>query len=131
MIWRMILSSKYGFKNSKSLYFCHCYREHTSRLGSSIGQQRQYLDIFPSHWEEASVHGNPNEPNEIHISGDMNVDTLNGKWLKSDYHLVTLSRLVQTSCHLGNFSQLVKNPTRFQYNSVQVLQCDCDTISRE
>ena len=48
----------------------------------------------------------------------MNLDVLDGRWLQSDYHLVTLSRLVQTSCNMGNFSQLVTVPTRFQYNSV-------------
>ena len=39
---------KGGFKNTKSIYFCHCYREHTSRLGSSINQQRTYLERFLS-----------------------------------------------------------------------------------
>ena len=46
----------------------------------------------------------------------MNLDSLNGRWLQSDYHLASLSKLVQTSCNVGNFSQLVTVPTRFQYN---------------
>ena len=108
-----------GFKNTKKIYYCHLFREHTSRLGSSIPQQRQYLDSLMSQWEEAAADTNPTEPNEVHVSGDMNLDALEGKWLRPDYHLVTLSRLVQTACHLGNFSQLVSVPTRFQYNSVQ------------
>ena len=110
---------KGSFKNSKSIYFCHCYREHTSRLGTGISQQRQYLDMFLAQWEEAATHSNPNEPNEVHVSGDMNIDALEGRWLKPEYHLVTLARLVQTACNLGNFTQLVNVPTRFQYNSVK------------
>ena len=49
----------------------------------------------------------------------MNLDTLSGRWLQSDYHLVTLSRLVQTHCNLGNLSQLVQVPTRYQYNGIK------------
>ena len=36
--------------------------------------------------------------------------------VKSDYNLVTLSRLVETACNDSNYSQLVTVPTRFQYN---------------
>lgn len=104
--------------NSKDIYFCHYYREHTSTLGSCMAGQRDHLEKFLMQWEEASVH-NGSETNEVHISGDMNLNALNGRWLESDYHLVTLSRLVQTSCNLGNFSQLVSVPTRFQHNSIR------------
>ena len=109
---------KGGFKNSKKLYFCHAYREHTSTLGSSLASQRQYLENFFYQWEAAAVHSNNHEPNEIHVSGDMNLDSLGGKWLLPTYHLVTLSRLVQAACNVGYFTQLVSGPTRFQYNSV-------------
>ena len=116
---------KGGFRNSKDIYFSHFYREHTSTLGSSMAAQRDHLEKFLMQWEEASVH-NSSETNEVHISGDMNLDALNGRWLESDYHLVTLSRLVQTSCNLGNFSQLVSVPTRFQHNSVrQITDYSC------
>jgi hypothetical protein len=108
-----------GFKSSKTIYFCHGYREHTSTLGSSIRDQKQQLEMFLSQWEEAAVHNNPSQPNEVHISCDMNLDALNDRWLRPDYHLVTLARLVHTSCHVGNMSQLVTVPTRFQYNSVK------------
>ena len=46
----------------------------------------------------------------------MNLDCLDGKWLRPDYHLVSLARLVQTACNLNNFSQLVTSPTRSQFN---------------
>ena len=110
---------KGGFKGSKPIYFCHGYREHTSTLGSSIRDQKLQLEKFLLQWEEAALHNSSNEPNEVHISCDMNLDSLNERWLRPDYHLVTLARMVQTSCHLGNFCQLVTVPTRFQYNSVK------------
>ena len=47
----------------------------------------------------------------------MNIDVLDGKWLKPDYHLVTLSKMVQSVCNSGNFSQLICVPTRAQLNS--------------
>ena len=49
----------------------------------------------------------------------MNLDALHGKWLQPDYRLVTLSRLVQNTCNANNFSQLVEEATRLQYNSVR------------
>ena len=110
---------KGGFSNNRDIYFCHFYREHTSTLGSSISTQREQLGKFLTQWEEATVHNNSHGINEVHISGDMNLDSLSGRWLQSDYHLVTLSRLVQTSCNLGNFSQLVQVPTRYQYNNTK------------
>ena len=78
-----------------------------------------YLEKFLAQWEDAAVHNNPDEPNEIHIAGDMNLDALAEKWMRSDYPLVTLARMVSNSCNLGNFTQLVTRPTRFQHNSVQ------------
>ena len=59
------------------------------------------------------------QPNETHICCDMNLNVLNDKWLRSDYHLLSLSKLVQAACNLGNFFQLVHQPTRIQYNSVK------------
>ena len=110
---------KGGFKNSRDVYFCHTYRGHTSTLGSSVAAQRNQLERFLLQWEEATVHHTSNEINEVHISGDMNLDDLEGRWLESDYHLISLSRLVQNACNLSNFSQLVSDPTRFQYNRVR------------
>ena len=108
-----------GFKNSKMLYFCHCYREHTSTLGNSIRAQKANLMILLDQWESATQHSNPVEPNEIHICGDMNLDILKGRWLQPDYPLVSLSRLVQSACNIGNFHQLVNSPTRSQYNRIK------------
>ena len=110
---------KAGFKNGKKFYICHGYREHTSTLGASLGDQRKLLEKFLAQWEEALAHNNPSEANEVHISCDMNLDALGNLWLEPAYHLVTLSRLVQAACNLGDFSQLVTLPTRFQYNSVK------------
>ena len=108
-----------GFKNGKKMFYCHGYREHTSSLGNSLSAQRSNLDLFLSQWEAATEFGNTSEPNEVHICCDMNLDSMNGRWLQPDYHLVSLSRLVQNCCNTNNFSQLVKDPTRFQFNSVQ------------
>ena len=109
---------KGGFKNSKKIFFCHAYREHTSTLGNTLRNQRDYLEKFLQQWEEASELRSAGEPNEVHILGDMNLDVLRGKWLESSYHLVSLSRMVQSTCNLGNFSQLVSTPTRSQFNRV-------------
>ena len=108
-----------GFKNGKKIYFCHGYREHTSNLGNSLNSQRSNLEIFLSQWEAAAEFNNPAEINEVHICCDMNLDCLDNRWLQPDYHLITLSRLVQNCCNMNNFSQLVKEPTKMQYNSVQ------------
>ena len=110
---------KAGFKNSKKLYMCHGYREHTSTLGSSLGDQRNMLGKFLEQWEEALEHNSTTEANELHICCDMNLDALDDRWLQPTYHLVTLSRLVIAACNLGDISQLVTLPTRFQYNSVK------------
>ena len=105
-----------GFKNGKKIYFCHGYREHTVLAGIS---QQSNLEMFLNQWETASTHNNPAEPNELHISGDMNLDCLHGKWLKSDYSLVSLARMVNTHCSVNNLSQLVKVVTRVQYNATR------------
>ena len=110
---------KGGFKNGKKLYFCHGYREHTSSLGNTLSAQRSNLELFLCQWETAVEHNSPAVPNEVHISGDMNLDCLNGRWLDSTYHLLSLSRMVQDTCNAYNLSQLVKEATRLQYNSVQ------------
>ena len=86
-------------------------------MGGSLRDQRIILEKFLSQWEEALVHGNIEDENEVHISGDMNLDALNNRWLDPSYHLVTLSNLVQTTCNSLDFSQLVSLPTRSQYNS--------------
>ena len=67
---------KAGFKNCKKVYFTHQYREHTNTLGSSMSAQREALDKMLGQWQEAVVHGNPDNPNEVHIAGDMNLDAL-------------------------------------------------------
>ena len=107
-----------GFNNSKKLYICHAYREHLSSMGGTLGHQRVMLERFIMQWREALVYGNPNEENELHISGDMNLDALNNRWLEPSYPLVTLSNQVQSTCNTLGFSQLVAVPTRSQYNSV-------------
>ena len=93
---------KGGFKNSKKMYFCHAYREHTSTMGSSISSQKQYLVSFLQQWENASTHDTTDDTNEIHVVGDMNLDALEGKWLRPGYHLVSLSRLVESACNVCN-----------------------------
>ena len=70
-------------------------------------------------WEDAVTFENINGINEIHISGDMNLNCLNGRWLENDYSLVSLSRMVRDSCYANNFQQMVDQVTRLQYNSVQ------------
>ena len=102
---------KGGFKNSKKIYFSHFYREHTNSLGNTIAAQKAHLRILLNQWEAANLDGNPEEANEVHISGDMNLDCLGNKWLRPDYNLVSLSRMVQSACNLSNFTQLVKSPT--------------------
>jgi hypothetical protein len=110
---------KCGFKNSKHGYYCNGYREHKSNIGGSICNQKQKLDTFIYQWEKALTHGNPEEPNDIFVLCDMNLDSYKDKWHKPNYHLYTLSQLVHRSCNLNNLSQLVEDVTRVQYNSVR------------
>ena len=106
-----------GFKNSRPIHFGHVYREHTSTLGNSIRTQRENLETFLHQWETASAHTHPNDPGEVHIAGDMNLDVLDGRWLKPGYSLISLSRLVESVCKTLNFTQLVRTQTRSQFNS--------------
>ena len=78
---------KSGFKNGKKGYYCHMYREHTSHLGSSLQVQKDYLSKFINQCENALLHNNPHEPNEVFILGDMNVDSYLNKWMSRDYSL--------------------------------------------
>ena len=78
---------KGGFKNSKQIYFCHGYREHSSAMGDSINIQKEYLDILLKQWEDATAHAFPVEPNEVHVSLDMNLDYQKENWLQSTYRL--------------------------------------------
>ena len=107
-----------GFKSGKNIYFCHAYREHSSVMGDSLNSQKEYLHIFVRQWEDATLHNFPLEPNEVHISLDMNLDYLKEKWLQPTYRLCSLTRLVENVCNANNFTQLVVEPTRSMYNSV-------------
>ena len=111
---------KAGFKNTKKIYFSHQYREHTSTLGGSMAAQRGALEKMLGQWEDAVVHGNPDLPNEVHGAGDMNLDSLGGRWLEADYSLVTLGRMVRDCCLVNNFSQMVDQVTRVQFNKVKM-----------
>merc|ERR1711954_546959 len=101
-------------KNGNKIYFCHGYREHLDTLSN----QRDHLHIFLSQWEKALEYKNNDDKNEVLICLDMNIDSLNGKWLESSHRLVSLGRLVKTYCDIGNFYQLVTEPTRIMFNSV-------------
>ena len=70
-------------------------------------------------WEIATEFQATDGANEVHIMGDMNLDILNNKWMDPNYSLVTLSRLVYETCNSSNFKQLIKEPTRLQFNSVK------------
>ena len=109
---------KGSFKNSKPIYFSHVYREHASAMGTSISQQKVYLTKLLTQWEAATAHDAAKEPNEVHISGDMNVDYNSSKWQQPSYRLCSLTNLVQNTCNAFNFSQLVQEPTRTMFNSI-------------
>ena len=53
------------------------------------------------------------------MAADMNLDALDGRWLEPGYNLLSLSRMVQNTCNGYNFTQLVKEATRVQFNSIQ------------
>ena len=105
-----------GQYNSKNIFFCHGYREHLT--GQGLAAQQTYLGTFLGQWEAATQYGGSTEPNETHICGDMNIDVYQGKWLRSDYSLLSLSRLVKSACDINNFHQLEQDITRVQFNSV-------------
>ena len=110
---------KFGFKKSRAGYYCHGYREHTSNGGKSMNVQIGKLKTFVEQWEAALYHGNPSEQNEVFILADMNLDSLKGRWLDPDYNLYSLAQIVHSACNSNNFSQLVTDVTRSQYNSVK------------
>ena len=64
------------------------------------------------------MHDNIDHTNEVHVMGDMNLDSLNNRWQESNYPLVTLSKMVIDCCNMNNFIQMVDKVTRIQYNSV-------------
>ena len=109
---------KGSHRNSKDILFCHGYREHLTGQGAAT--QQQYLATFLGQWEAATQYGvrGRSEPNEVHICGDMNIDTYKDRWLHPNYYLVTLSRMIKSVCDQNNFHQLVKDITRLQINSV-------------
>ena len=87
---------KGSFKNCKSLYFCHAYREYSSAMGDSVNNQKEYLSKLLKQWEDATEHNSPQEPNEVHVSLDMNLDYLPDKWLQPTYRLPTSLRWYRT-----------------------------------
>ena len=107
-----------AFRNCRKMYFCHAYREHSSMLGDSLNSQKDYLDRFLLQWEAAIEHNSPSEPNEVHVSCDMNLDHTPGQWLNPRCRLCSMTSQVQNVCNSLNFSQLVSQPTRVMHNSV-------------
>ena len=91
------------------------YREHINTLAA----QKTTLDKQLLQWEKAVSHGNHNTPNDVHITGDMNIDNLKGRWLQFDYALVTLARKVIDCFNTFNFTQVVDKITRVQFNSIR------------
>ena len=63
------------------------YREHTSHLGNSMQVQKDNLIKFVKQCEDALVHNNPDEPNEVFILGDMNSDSYLNKWMSRYYSI--------------------------------------------
>ena len=102
--------------NSRGIYYCHGYREHLSREGLAV--QQGYLATFLNQWESATVHGGREDPNEVHICGDINIDMYQGRWLQPNYPLLPMSNLIRNSCNVNNLNQLVNEVTRAQYNSI-------------
>ena len=93
---------KGSFNNSKKIYFCHGYREHSSLMGNSISSQKQYLDVFLQQWEDAVFHGSVSQPNEVHVCADMNLDYSEETWLRPQYRLCSLTKMVQNICNANN-----------------------------
>ena len=111
---------KGGFRNGRKLYFGHVYREHTSTMGNSLASQRKYLESLLQQWESVFINSSGlSTEHELHIMGDMNIDALPEKWLNSSYALESLARMVDSTCNYLNLSQLVKQPTRHQFNSIK------------
>ena len=76
-----------------------------------MAAQRKALEKMLAQWEDAVVRGNPDTPNEVHIAGDMSLDSLHERWLQTDYSLVTLARMVMDCCNANNFVQMVDKVT--------------------
>ena len=95
------------------------YREHTSHLGNSMQVQKDNLIKFVKQCEDALVHNNPDEPNEVYILGDMNLDSYLNKWMSRYYSIYSLAKIIHDFCHCNNLYQLVNDITRAQYNSIQ------------
>ena len=72
-------------------------------MGSSINDQKGYLSSFLQQWEDAVDHCQPSEPNEVHISLDMNLDYQKENWLQPSYRLCSLTKLFQNVCNANNF----------------------------
>ena len=109
---------KCGFQNTKPAFFCNGYREHNSNIGGSLEHQYVKLSTFVNQWEEAIYFGSPDEPNDVFILCDMNLDSYQDKWKNSSYKLYKLSQLVLRSCNTNNSEQIVNSVTRVQHNSV-------------
>ena len=56
---------KGGFKRGKKVYYCHGYREHTSKEGKSLASQAQNLMKFLAQWEDATCHGVVTQLNQM------------------------------------------------------------------
>ena len=109
---------KCGLKNSKHGYYCNGYREHKSNIGGSISNQKEKFELFLNQWEQALTHGTTSEPNEIFVLCDINLDSFQDKWLNPNYHLYSLSQLVQRTCNTNILSQIVNDIPRAEYNSI-------------
>ena len=109
---------KCGFVSSKQGFFCHGYREHKSNLGDSVQSQLHKLTIFLDQWEQAINLGNPDEPNDIFVMCDMNLDSYHNKWMDPSYKLYSLAQSVYSFCTAHNIDQLVEDVTRVQHDSV-------------
>ena len=106
-----------GFRNMKKVYFSVQYREHTNTLGNSLGAQKRNLELMLNQWGSAVSYGG--DYNEVHISGDFNLDSLNGRWLQAGYSLLSLAKMVSESCKAHSLCQIVDKVTRSQYDSVK------------
>ena len=109
---------KCGFMNSKQGFYCHGYREHTSNIGRSIQNQLLKLTTFIDQWEKAIHIGNPEEPNDLFILCDMNLDSYCDKWMDPSYKLFGLAQKVHSFCYMNNVDQIVRSVTRVQHDSV-------------
>ena len=92
------------------MFVCHGYREHKSNIGSSIAGQEQKLSLFLDQRDRAINFGDPEEPNDLLVLCDMNLDS--HKWVDPNYHLYSLAQLVHRFCNSNNIEQLVKIVTK-------------------